>query len=161
LFVVTDDLDSASLRVMAKLKSLVTDQGITFSNVFSSDPLCCPSRASMLRGQYAHNHGILDNGRGNTTCFDVFKAQGQEASTVATWLKGAGYRTGLVGKYLNKYPGNLAGADYIAPGWDYWFADFSDQSTSVYYNYSVNDNGKVTSYGSRESDYLTDVLTAK
>lgn len=150
---------------MPKLQAFVAGVGATFGNSFASNPVCCPSRASMLRGQYSHNHGIWSNGRGNNTCFDDFRAAGNEASTIATWLKAAGYRTALVGKYLNRYPAvrnGIVNDGYVAPGWDDWFVVFNRDFTSdSYFDYSANDNGKVVSFGRSESDYETDVVAAR
>jgi arylsulfatase A-like enzyme len=150
---------------MPKLQAFLVNTGATFSNSFASNPVCCPSRASMLRGQYSHNTRIWSNGRGNNSCFDDFRAAGQEASTVATWLKAAGYRTGLVGKYLNRYPATRSGIvdeAHIAPGWDDWFVVFnSDYTSDSYFDYMANDNGKRVTFGKSESDYETDVLAAR
>ena len=66
-----------------------------FPDAFLSTPLCCPSRASILTGQYAHNTGVLDNHQGENL---------DESNTLATWLQGGGYTTALFGKYLNEYP---------------------------------------------------------
>src|SRR5260370_6623286 len=90
VFILTDDLDMQSLPYMPKLKSLIGDAGVTFSNSFVSVSVCCPSRASILTGQHAHNTGILTNipPRGG---YERFLSAGREASTIATWLKGARY----------------------------------------------------------------------
>ena len=61
LFIVTDDLDTRSVSRMPNLRSLLMEKGTTFENAFVTDSLCCPSRATFLRGQYAHNHGIVRN----------------------------------------------------------------------------------------------------
>ena len=92
----------------------------SFANAFVTTPLCCPSRASILRGQYAHSHGVLSNG-GDNGGFPAFYRLGDEESTVATWLQDAGYRTALVGKYLNRYP-KEASESHVPPGWDEWTA---------------------------------------
>jgi N-acetylglucosamine-6-sulfatase len=92
LFVIADDLDTASLRQFPGLRSLLADRGVTFANHFVSLSLCCPSRASILRGQYAHNTEIFTNdppGGG----FVKFRDLGREKATIATWLRDAGYRT--------------------------------------------------------------------
>jgi len=73
---------------------------VTFSNFFVDDSLCCPSRASILRGQYVHDTRVLNNGA-PAGGFEAFHHLGRESSTVATWLHARGYRTGLFGKYLN------------------------------------------------------------
>jgi N-acetylglucosamine-6-sulfatase len=156
VFILTDDLDEQPVALMPKLRSLLAEQGTVFSNAFATSPVCCPSRASMLTGQFAHNHGAWRN----VTCFATFRDAGHEQSTVASWLKGAGYRTGLVGKYLNKYP--FPDWTYVPPGWDEWYANFDDAlSSDSYYDYGMNQNGTVVEYGSRSTDYVTDVLAEK
>lgn len=165
IFILTDDLDVESASHMPKLKAFVAGVGVTFSNSFASNPVCCPSRATMLRGQYSHNHGIWSNGRGNNTCFDDFRSAGNEASTVATWLKAAGYRTGLIGKYLNRYPAVRSGIpdeSYVPPGWDDWFVVYNREFNSdSYFDYFANDNGQRVTFGKSESDYETDVLAGR
>jgi N-acetylglucosamine-6-sulfatase len=82
---------------------------------------------------------------------------------VATWLQDAGYRTALVGKYLNRYP-KEASKSYVPPGWDEWSAFASsdeDEGGSYYSDYALNENGATVSYGQQPSDYSTDVLAAK
>jgi len=164
VIVMTDDLSHGTLNDaiahnwMPNLKASVIDQGLTFANSFVGDSLCCPSRATLLSGQYSHNHGVRTNvlPGGGVTLFN-------DASTMATWLQAAGYRTGLVGKYLNGYGGNLTGSPkddptYIPPGWDDW------QATTVpdkMFNYTVNDNGVLVAYGAAPADYQTDVLALR
>ena len=58
VFILTDDQDVESIKYMPQVRSLLAEQGTTFENAFVTDPLCCPSRATFLRGQYAHNHLI-------------------------------------------------------------------------------------------------------
>lgn len=158
VLILADDLDARSVEFMPKLKSLVAERGASFSSFFASEPLCCPSRASILTGQYAHNHGVRTNDapRGG---FPAFRAGGREASTIATWLHGAGYRTALLGKYLNGYPGDAPA--HVPPGWDEWFAVYSEQGSNTYFNYRANENGRTVVRGNRERDYETDVLAAK
>src|SRR5918912_752744 len=57
ILILTDDLDTASISHMPNLRSLLIERGTTFENAFVTDSLCCPSRATILRGQYAHNTG--------------------------------------------------------------------------------------------------------
>ena len=97
ILIIADDLDTASMRQFPRLQSLLADHGVTFANYFVSLALCCPSRASLLRGQYAHNTHIFTNappGGG----FAKFRDLGHEESTIATWLRDVGYRTVLLGK---------------------------------------------------------------
>ena len=69
----------------------------------------------MLRGQFAHNTGVKTNGGGNGG-FETAYLSGVEHDTIATDLQSAGYRTGLFGKYLNKYPGTAATSGTSHPG---------------------------------------------
>ncbi|MGH3752017.1 MAG: sulfatase family protein [Pseudonocardiaceae bacterium] len=157
VYLLADDLDVGSVWAMPNLRRLLIDQGTSFNNFFASYPLCCPSRATVLRGQYAHNHGVLGNvpPRGG---FRVFHERGHENSTVATWLQAAGYRTALMGKYLNLYPDGVEDS-YVPPGWDEWQA--STERGFNGFDYVLHANGMVTSYGQQPQDYLTDVLSRR
>ena len=170
IFVLTDDLDYASAQQMPQIRSQLIEQGASFENAFISFPLCCPSRASMLTGLYAHNHGVASTEPPNGG-FEKFRKQGLEEDTIAVRLQEEGYRTALLGKYLNGY-----GQDdpaHVPPGWDEWHARMdisaSGESTSAegdesvvntkYYDYTLNENGEVVSYGDSPEDYFTDVLS--
>jgi len=158
----TDDLDARSVACMPNVQSLLAQEGATFANAFVTTPLCCPSRASMLRGQYAHSHGVLSN-VGDNGGFPAFYRLGDEDSTVATWLQDAGYRTALVGKYLNRYPQEVR-ASHVPPGWDEWSAfTESDKAKggSYYSGYTLNEDGTIVHYGREPADYSTDVVAAK
>src|SRR5229473_8203682 len=61
VFILTDDMALRDTSVMPKLQSLVASQGTTFSSYFVNDSLCCPSRSSILRGQFVHDHHTLGN----------------------------------------------------------------------------------------------------
>src|ERR687891_2256675 len=100
VFVLSDDEDRGIHAYMPRVKALIEDQGATFENFFVTYPLCCPSRASILRGQYAHNTKILGNDL-PWGGFKKFRASGLEMSTIATWLQDAGYHTAKIGKYMN------------------------------------------------------------
>jgi N-acetylglucosamine-6-sulfatase len=154
LFILTDDLDLAEIAFMPKLKSLLSDQGATFDQYFASVSLCCPSRSTILRGQYSHNTGVLTNGGGNGG-FELAYSRGLEQSTIATWLKSAGYRTGLFGKYLNGYP-HTASETYIPPGWTDWNSAVKGNPYAEF-NYTLNENGKLVDYKIKPQDYGTDV----
>lgn len=158
IVIVADDLDAASLEAMPRVRALLAGQGTSFATFFVSLALCCPSRATLLRGQYAHNHQVFTN-RPPDGGFQRFRALGHELSTVATWLHDAGYHTVLLGKYLNGYPQGVDPA-YVPPGWDEWY---SPVGGTPYANvsYRMNENGTIVSYGQREDDYLTDVLARK
>lgn len=158
IFILTDDLDADLIEFMPYLKSLVVEKGVTFSNFFDNVSLCCPSRASILRGQYSHNTQILTN-QLPSGGFQKFYALGHESSTVATWLQGAGYRTCYLGKYLNGYPAGVS-LMHVPPGWTEWYSPVMGNPYSNF-NYVMNENGKLVRYGSCTEDYLTDVVARK
>jgi len=149
VFVVTDDLDAASVKRLPRLRSLLGKEGTTFRNAFVTDPLCCPSRSTILRGQYVHNHGVKSQ-NGPKGGYEGFKRRGHEHSTVATWLDSGGYRTALVGKYLNGYAERR-----VPPGWDEWYA-WSGKRMS----HRLNENGTARYYAPSRH-HSTDVLSDK
>src|SRR5215208_6617003 len=135
----TDDQDSGTLSVMPNVKRLLMKRGMTFPKTTFAQPVCCPSRATMLRGQYPHNTGVRENGPpfgGHET----FKRLGRERSTYATWLDEAGYKTGYFGKYMNGYDNEA----YIPPGWDRWVA--ADHAPATM---RISNNGKLLKLGDR------------
>jgi N-acetylglucosamine-6-sulfatase len=150
----SDDEDLASHRVMERTKALVADRGATFANAFVSYSFCCPSRATLLRGQYPHNHRIEGN-EWPTGGYEKFRAMGHEGSTVATWLDQAGYRTALFGKLMNGYEPDQHAPP---PGWDEWYAVGGRFAN---FDYTLNENGTLVAYGDRPEDHLTDVLARK
>ena len=158
VFILADDLDLESTQQMAQVKSLITDRGMSFRRHYVSLSLCCPSRVTTLRGQFAHNTGIFKNEAPDGGFVTAFN-NGLEASTAATWLQGAGYRTALFGKYLNGYPDGAPSVTYGPAGWTEWM---SPNGGTPYkgFNYSMNANGHTVSHGSAEGDYLTDVISA-
>ena len=96
ILVVADDLRADDLAAMPAVQALLVEQGIVCNQCVASAPGCAPARASILRGQYPHNHAVL-RGSGRVAGLTRFQAMANEASTVATWLRDAGYRTALVG----------------------------------------------------------------
>jgi N-acetylglucosamine-6-sulfatase len=176
--IMTDDQeDTGSMAYMPKTHALLAEKGVTFTNSFVNLPLCAPSRASFLTGQGAHNTGIKANNPGDGGGWGGFKEK--EANTLPVWLKKAGYKTALIGKYLNRYGqestfGSLlswAGSylninftgtkvgnpeDWVPPGWDLWYA-FTG-SRARYYDYAINENDAIRKFGTSPGDYSTDVL---
>lgn len=148
IVIYTDDQDAASVEHMPSLQQFLAQQGISFSNSFVTTPLCCPSRASYFRGQYVHNHRVLGNGP-PLGGYSRFRDLGLEQSTIATWLQDVGYRTVLIGKFLNGYPNTSP----IPPGWDEWYST----GAAAQYGYSMNRNGTPVLYGHNPADYQTDV----
>lgn len=148
--IVTDDQTVESMRVMTRTNELLAAQGTSFSSFFTPFPLCCPSRASYLTGQYAFNHGVTDN-VGDDGGFYAL----DNRNTLPVWLQRAGYATSLVGHYLYQY--GTRNPTEVPPGWDRWFATI-DPTTFRYFDYDVNDNGEVVHFGSDAADYQTDVM---
>ena len=166
VLVMADDMRADDLRFMPSLRKLVTDRGLKFRNSFSPFPLCCPSRASLLSGQYAHNHKVLNNdapfGFGS---FD-------DSRTVATSLHDAGYNTGFVGKYLNNYGIDRSKATgehswkYVPAGWTDWYAApqrprrlhdrYPAGGPYDYFHTIFNVNGRIDD--SHEGEYQTGIL---
>jgi N-acetylglucosamine-6-sulfatase len=161
ILVITDDMDVYDVENMPILHSEMVDAGTTFTNMFVTTPVCCPARASFLTGQYVHNHGVLDN-RKPSGGFLKFFELGKEKSTIATWLQDAGYRTSLVGKYLNFYPARGRNPNYVPPGWAFWRGlVFPPIAGDGYYDFQIVDGVKTAAYGEEPKeppDYVTDVL---
>lgn len=160
LLILTDDLDSnlGTLDYMPNLQRVLKSQGLTIEDYFSTTPVCCPARSSILRGQYAHNHQVFTNAA-PVGGFGKFHSLANEASTVAVWLQAAGYRTALFGKYLNGYPFS-DNRTYIPPGWTEWYSPARGTPYREF-NYYLNENGRIIGYGLGENEYMTDVLSQK
>jgi arylsulfatase A-like enzyme len=154
VFLLTDDLDTAEVAYMPNVRHLLADEGVSFSHFYVSVSLCCPSRSSILRGQYAHNTGVLTNGSGNGG-FETAYRLGIEHSTIGTWLQSGGYKTAYIGKYLNAYPDTVSNK-YVPPGWNEFDSAAAGDPYSEY-NYTLNENGHLVSYGSSPKDYGTNV----
>jgi arylsulfatase A-like enzyme len=155
----TDDQDSASMKVMRQTRRLIGKAGVTFENSFATLPLCCPSRSTFLTGQYAHNHGVVWNWEpeGGYNKLD-------HSNTLPLWLQRAGYHTAQIGKYVNEY-GQKTDPHLVPPGWNEWRAMIYPTSYR-YYDFAMNVNGALRSYGEPSRDYPfgngphnTDVLT--
>jgi arylsulfatase A-like enzyme len=152
VFVLADDFSWNLVRFMPNLRRMQRE-GATFTNYFVTNSLCCPSRASIFTGRFPHNHGVLSNtapGGG----FAAFRRAGQ-GHTFATRLERAGYRTSLMGKYLNGYHPK---GGYVPPGWSDW-----QVSGSAYggFGYVLAVNGRSAPFGGRSRDYMTDVLARR
>jgi arylsulfatase A-like enzyme len=148
IVIVTDDQRAGTLRWMPHVWKRVVQKGRRYPNAMVPTSVCCPSRASLLTGLYAHSTKVWRNVPG----WRAFRDAGMEQRTVAVWLQRAGYRTGLVGKYLNAFRGSSN-----PPGWSIWHSFIGTNGS--YYDYELlNARGSLTSYGSAPSDYSTDVL---
>jgi N-acetylglucosamine-6-sulfatase len=177
VFVLTDDLSENLVRYMPHVLQMQRS-GVSFSNYFVTDSLCCPSRASILTGRYPHNTRVFDNSPPEGG-YSVFRERGEEQETFALALQREGYSTALMGKYLNGYKPNGAvaglgvgatagdgaspavaaqGRSPVPPGWSEW-----DVAGDGYpeYGYHMNSDGHVRAYGYRPRDYLTNVIASK
>jgi N-acetylglucosamine-6-sulfatase len=119
VFILTDDMRKDDLKYMPQTRTLLKEEGMMFQNAFLSNALCCPSRATTMRGQYSHNTGVWNNRSTVTGGWQAYNTNGDENDNVATRLHDAGYRTALIGKYMNGYAG-----EFEPPGWSRWFATF-------------------------------------
>ena len=155
IFVLTDDLDFASAQQMPEIGSLLVEEGLSFEKAFVSHPVCCPSRATILTGLYDHNHEVLSN-IFPSGGFQKFVDEGHEENSIAVRLQEEGYRTGFFGKYLNQYPGD--DPTHVPRGWDEWYGKIEEQKL---YDYGINENGEVVSYGNELQDFFTDVLSGQ
>ena len=153
VLILSDDERADGTTVMKNVRHLLADHGVTFTDYHVTTSLCGPSRASILTGQYAHHTGVLDNFGPHS--FPAFR----QGSDLGVWLHRAGYETGLVGKYVNSYTDPYV-HHAIPPGWDDWQV-MDSIPMEAYYDYSINDNGRLVHYGNRPSDYSTSVLTHK
>ena len=127
LLIVTDDQRETPLWDMPATRRYFQKGGVEYTNAFVTTPLCCPSRSSIMTGQYVHNHGVHSNGLGSQ--LDV-------TNTIQRYLSKAGYRTGLIGKYLNDW-----GTWKPPQFWDR-FAYFLPWGNK-YYKATFNIDGKV------------------
>lgn len=150
----TDDQTFAQFNpsVMPETERLLAGNGATFTDYIATTAQCCPSRASLITGQYPHNHGVTSNAVG----YPGLKAKD---NVLPVWLHRAGYRTMHVGaKYLNGYEQLIPNKLTPAPGWSNWFTSLSG---SHYYDYGVSANGRGLLYGHSAGDYITRVLGTK
>jgi N-acetylglucosamine-6-sulfatase len=146
--VVTDDQTLAAFngRTMPYTFGNVAGAGTTFNNAIATNPLCCPSRATMITGQYSHNTGVMNNKPG-------YPALRDKKNVLPSWLSAAGYYTAHVGRYLNEYPHGKKSKP--APGWDTWVAALEPRG---YLNYDLRVNRKTVHYGRSLKDYVTTVI---
>lgn len=149
VIILTDDQDVVlnGLNPMIQTQQLIANRGATFLNAFTSSPICCPSRSSLLTGQYAHNVKTFNNSQAGG-CYGTHWREKVEPSTFPLLLQQAGYRTFYAGKYLNEYY-----SKEVPPGWDDWHGLHGN---SKYYNYTLNENGQIVTFS---DEYLTDVLS--
>ena len=159
LMITVDDASPHNLRYMPNVQRLIARRGVTLTNGVAPTPICVPARASLLTGQYAHNHGThtIAGPQGGFRSFD-------DQDTLPVWLSDAGYDTLFVGKYLNGYGEGDASQRYVPPGWSQWRATVGSST----YNYvwpKVNVNGRLQRVDTYNTDlfsrYTVDLLTER
>jgi len=148
LLIVTDDQRWDTLWAMLEVQRSLVDRGVNFSESFTTSSLCCPSRASILTGEYPHTTGVYRQALPHGG-FKSFR----DTTTIATQLHDAGYHTGFFGKYLDSYQHDAL-TGYVPPGWDRWVAFVHSQ----FFDYGLTVDGEVRRRGVEPDDYSTDVL---
>ena len=154
LVIESDDQTVESMRVMDNVNSLIGDQGATFQNSFVNFSLCCPSRATFLTGQYAHNHGVLGNKRpnGGFGRFESLHGRQQPGRLAAG--------RGLLHRHDRQVPERLL-EQATGPAGLVGVARGGSQTTQDVYDYTLNENGTLVHYGQTPADFKQDVLTAQ
>jgi N-acetylglucosamine-6-sulfatase len=152
VFVLTDDLTQNLISDMPHVQALA-QAGSAMSQYYVVDSLCCPSRSAIFTGQYPHDNGVYTN-KGSDGGYQAFNQHGDPQKSFAVALQKSGYRTALMGKYLNGYFPVFG----EPPGWDEWDAGGNAYTN---FNYALNENGRKQYFGRDPRDYLTDVLSAK
>jgi len=164
IVIMTDDQPFHTVAYMPTVMKELIPKSVNFTNGFVTTPLCCPSRVSILTGEYVHNHHVFTDRMpmGGAPKFN-------DTASIATWMKDAGYRTAYFGKYLNGYDG-LKPAGYVPPGWDEWGVFYSNRlepadddvgNLQYYFNFSLSENGKIVKYPRSKANFGADVLTKK
>ena len=146
IFILSDDHRYDFMGFTGKVPGLETpnmdrlaNEGAHFQNAFVTTSLCSPSRASILTGQYAHTHTVVDNSSPAPASLIYFPQ----------YLQKTGYQTAFFGKW------HMGGDnDDPRPGFNHWV---SFRGQGVYYNPLLNIDGQHVQY--KDSSYVTDVLT--
>jgi N-acetylglucosamine-6-sulfatase len=167
VLIMDDDQNVEMQRFLAKTNAAIGSRGVTFDNSFMNYSLCCPSRATMLTGQYAHNHGVRSN---QPPSGGYSKLALSMSNALPVWLQRAGYVTAHVGKFLNGY-GATSPDTEVPPGWNEWYGSLDDPDaftggTYTAYGYTLNENGQVVHYGTTPeavdpATYQTDVYSQR
>jgi arylsulfatase A-like enzyme len=163
ILIFTDDQPFHTVDYMPTVKNQLMANGVVFENGFTTTPLCCPSRVSILSGQYVHNHEVYTNRMplGGAPKYD-------DSECFAIWLRDAGYQTAYFGKYLNDYEA-LTPLGYVPPGWDVWNSFLGKNITQVeddgnsqyYFDFSMSENGVNVAYPKTKDNFSADVVTNK
>jgi arylsulfatase A-like enzyme len=153
IYIVTDDADKQLLFSMPNIKRLLMDEGTFLENFYIPQAMCCPSRTSVLTGEYTHNHQVV----GNTAPeggFAKYQQMGHDSGNIAGPVEALGYESGLFGKFLNEYGPDTSSSAYVGANWARWFGAF-DQ---LRFNWQANDDGTVRTFGTTAADYADNVI---
>jgi arylsulfatase A-like enzyme len=143
LIIVTDDQRaSGTLQVMAETRRWFAENGTRFTRAFATTPLCCPFRASLFTGRYAHNHGVVRN---------LAVQALDHRSTLQYYLRTAGYNTAIVGKFLNRWP-----LEEAPPYFDRYSVFLPEHSTHGYYDVNFNVDGEIDRIDEYSTDFIAD-----
>ena len=151
IFILTDDYASNLVDFMPNLKAM-QKEGVTFNHYFVSNSLCCPSRSSIFTGRLPHNTGVETNTKPNGG-YDAYIEHDNAQESFCVALQNAGYKTAMMGKFLNGY---LPRQHQPLPGWTDWFVAGNGYRN---FDYDINSNGQILHFGHDPDDYLTDVLS--
>ena len=158
IVLMTDDQTVADMTPLSQTRRLIGDAGVTFTRSYVSYPVCCPSRATFLTGQYAHNNDV------HCLYEDCGGGYGRlnQREYLPVWLERAGYATAHIGKFLNGYGSEWTAV--VPRGWTEWYG-LIDHSTYRMWGYSMLENGERRTYGNvlreRPRLYQTDVVGRK
>lgn len=155
--VMSDDQRRNTFQTMPTVRRELIQKGLRYVG-FSPTSACCPARSSFLSGQHSHTTGVYNNVDPEWGGWPQFHESGYEDQTIATALDAAGYRTGLIGKYLNEW--NQAPDGFVPPGWDVFRAIYSPngQGGGRYYNYELRGTSPTEYFADNPADYSTDVV---
>jgi arylsulfatase A-like enzyme len=151
IFILTDDYASNLVDFMPNLQAM-QKEGVTFGHYYVSNSLCCPSRSSIFTGMLPHNTRVETNTPPNGG-YKAYMEHGGAEQSFSVSLQKAGYKTAMMGKFLNGY---LPRRHQPPPGWSDWFVAGGGYRN---FDYDMNCNGKISRFGHAPEDYLTDVLS--
>ncbi|KAI0469725.1 arylsulfatase [Xylariaceae sp. FL0804] len=152
IFTDDQDLHLGSTEYQGVLQRELAAKGTTFTQHYCTVAKCCPSRASLFRGQAGHNTNITDVSApgGN---YDKWLISGQNDDYLPLWLTAAGYTTEYIGKFMNGY--NTANYNITPKGWSH-IDTLVDDYTYEYNNVVMSANGETPIHypGYHQSDVL-------
>jgi arylsulfatase A-like enzyme len=145
LIVLVDDMRApGTMKVLRFVRRWFGRQGRTFKEALDTTPLCCPSRASLFTGQYAHNTGVIDNTHAGLQRFD-------QHTSIARYLQESGYRTGFAGKLFNFWH-----VEDDPLYFDRWSVYHPTNVRNGYFDMKWNQNGSLKQVHTYSTDFIAD-----